>query len=1336
MILTDRTTATKYLLGATSGVLNITSTSDPADSEPTLPDINDTSTSWTLFIDNGSLAIETASDFSFVVTNVLDSVSGLYWRVLIDNGAIVLTQGSVFSLEDISITEDISLFDEFNISSVYDEISIAENLDIVLEHNINVYDYGVGEVAVTWNLDDNDCSSWTGWTDEDNNGGVSDIDPAGQWREIVSSPGASTWGQRKKDFGTYTSFTTFELRIYVDSVGAIGDNDQFYTIQYSATKAHQFKIDETGVWILNPSSENVLIANTDIVKVNGEAQWQTWRIVIDWDNNLGSIYLKDEGGYWQTISEDFAAGITGSYSAYSGMFYIMTRGYTNASETHISDFKLADGAHVPSYAITENLDIVLEHNIDVYDTVPPATTWDLLKEECNNFDRWDLTTATTQEINPAGQFHQLATGTKKATQAELNAGAQFSVGNFVTISFKVLPDQFGIFTSAQRIYIGLFDGTYAYELFLYSDGLFTYKTAYYEIGTNILTQGVWADCRWIIDTTNQTADFYLDGVLIELGFGCGYPAVYTAGLVRLKTSTYTAGGTSESHWDYVRVADGDFPPPSGISESVIAEMDVLVPSVYDVVTVDEWDKEDNDCSTKDTWSDLSDSNCSVSINPAGQWYFYAGSVGNNYQAEMQKEVGALSDTFVTLNILLNLNDIGDIASSSFFSFWFYTADGFHQVSWASDGLFGRTVSWIEICGAEYIRQGEWQEWRIIFDTNNYTVDVYLRDDYTQNWVQIGNGVSAGRAQVGTNGQIDFNVGSLAQVCEVHIDKFSVSDGAIVPEVNVQLAELNINLPVTVTYVEPKVHFKLNDNLATTDVIDSTGNYSGTVQGGDNTSNLSQIGKINNCFLLDGSADAVWLQSFSETDSTISYSMWFKGAPSGSHQRLFDMGKASSGFYVNMRALHLSRSDDNYGGIPQNSLGYFDYSTHNNIYVAWNSDWDNVWIHIIVTHALNSTATIYVNNSSVASGTVSTTTTGFTRMSIGNTLGGDWLGNYWTAGYIDDFRWYDFVLSSDDRDFIYNSGTGTEDELHTSEGEAVSITEDVSLSLEHSINVYDSFSITEDLEINLTELFVDVYEEISIIEDVDLFDELDIVTVYSEISIVENITMHDIVIELGIVYEEINISEDVDLFDEFDIATVYDSILIIENVNVFDIVIELEVYEEINILEDINLFDEFDILIVYDSVSIIENISVNDIIIELGIVYEEINIVENIYLTFITLDVNVAVYNVVAITENITLEVSSTYSLSAIENLSVSEDVSFEVEKCLNIYDSISITENFSGVLISLPIPLVIDDSVTITVDVDAIVVSDELFPRIFTVIPRKRIYTVYKPVFDVKLVEV
>lgn len=172
-----------------------------------------------------------------------------------------------------------------------------------------------------------------------------------------------------------------------------------------------------------------------------------------------------------------------------------------------------------------------------------------------------------------------------------------------------------------------------------------------------------------------------------------------------------------------------------------------------------------------------------------------------------------------------------------------------------------------------------------------------------------------------------------------------------------------------------------------------------------TSLDSVAGKIGNCAYWPATTDGAQTTTLSASLDALTYAFWFKGAPNSYHQRIICCGMASSPYTTNMRSVHLTASGAAYGGIPANSLGFFDYSNNNRVYVTWNSSWSNTWIHICVTMTNTGVTTIYVNGQSVASSTVTIYNLGanITTINIGCS----------TPGY------YGCIGSCIDEIFIYN-----------------------------------------------------------------------------------------------------------------------------------------------------------------------------------------------------------------------------------------------------------------------------------------------------------------------------
>lgn len=93
-----------------------------------------------------------------------------------------------------------------------------------------------------------------------------------------------------------------------------------------------------------------------------------------------------------------------------------------------------------------------------------------------------------------------------------------------------------------------------------------------------------------------------------------------------------------------------------------------------------------------------------------------------------------------------------------------------------------------------------------------------------------------------------------------------------------------------------IHLKCNDNLATTNVVNDGSGADMTLNGGDNTADLSQVsGKINRSLLLTATADYIDGGDQLDSASTMTIMGWFKTSANG---MLFSKcGSANNYWYV-------------------------------------------------------------------------------------------------------------------------------------------------------------------------------------------------------------------------------------------------------------------------------------------------------------------------------------------------------------------------------------------------------------------------------------------------------
>lgn len=256
------------------------------------------------------------------------------------------------------------------------------------------------------------------------------------------------------------------------------------------------------------------------------------------------------------------------------------------------------------------------------------------------------------------------------------------------------------------------------------------------------------------------------------------------------------------------------------------------------------------------------------------------------------------------------------------------------------------------------------------------------------------------------------------------------------------------------------HYKLNDNAANTTVVASVG-VDGTLIGGDNTSVLSESGKISRALHLDGSADYVDI-SASPLDKTFasaqgSICCWAKNDSSTPAGYQYIIGRNAAGVNTGNIAIYLNDTTNKIGGFVEDTT-----TTHSA--PANNALADTNWHHYILTW--NSTEVAFyvdgVKQSSPGTGTELSA-----DASLGFAIGSrsDAGATQCWDGLIDDVRFYDHVLSTFERNFIYNSGNGTEDE------------------------VYDTLSVSEGLSLNDEISSFTNPETLEILEDMSLRDEI-------------------------------------------------------------------------------------------------------------------------------------------------------------------------------------------------------------------------------------------------------
>ena len=227
------------------------------------------------------------------------------------------------------------------------------------------------------------------------------------------------------------------------------------------------------------------------------------------------------------------------------------------------------------------------------------------------------------------------------------------------------------------------------------------------------------------------------------------------------------------------------------------------------------------------------------------------------------------------------------------------------------------------------------------------------------------------------------------------------------------------------------HWKMNDNAATTTVIDSRNTNTGTFSdaGGDpSTAAHTTAGKTNSALTFDGTDDFVAVSDSASLDvTTITISAWINR----------DSGWALAGYVV-------AKMEDDSGGAAAEKQSYsVQIRTDGKISFTASLDGSgnlatttsatlvpvSVWNHIAVTYNIDGTRKIYANGVSVShsgSGGSGALNIGTARLVIGarhDVSSGS--PKQFFKGNIDNVMIFNRALSSSDIKTLYNAGHGTE-----------------------------------------------------------------------------------------------------------------------------------------------------------------------------------------------------------------------------------------------------------------------------------------------------------------------
>ena len=184
------------------------------------------------------------------------------------------------------------------------------------------------------------CADISDWTDGDTSTGVSEIDPAGQFRFDTNAVANSyVKAERHRTIVSPPNQFTIEVETYFDAIGSYGDEDCAMLDYFTNTWGFRVVFASDGLFILKNAGYTEV--GTNIVKCNASAALQTWRFQVDKstgeENATVEVFLED-------ISQGtFDCDNRAAYSA-DGQICLTQYGTTTTDRvSHIESLKVATG---------------------------------------------------------------------------------------------------------------------------------------------------------------------------------------------------------------------------------------------------------------------------------------------------------------------------------------------------------------------------------------------------------------------------------------------------------------------------------------------------------------------------------------------------------------------------------------------------------------------------------------------------------------------------------------------------------------------------------------------------------------------------------------------------------------------------------------------------------------------------------------------------------------------------------------------------------------------------------------------------------------------------------
>ncbi len=201
-----------------------------------------------------------------------------------------------------------------------------------------------GDVTLPAGLLDDDCSSLTGWTNQ-NAGDAETTQVTYDGRscfKLDSGPNSAAnndYTHNYKDVGSLGAYTTIEIDLYHALIGGLTDVDKAQLRVHNGSTVCHINFTSEGLFVHDGATYNEV--GTNIVSQDA---WQYWRFIINWTAKTVDVYLKSGDDY---ILQ--ASGVDCSYddATADGTIQLCQYGYaTNNCISYVNNIKITDGANM------------------------------------------------------------------------------------------------------------------------------------------------------------------------------------------------------------------------------------------------------------------------------------------------------------------------------------------------------------------------------------------------------------------------------------------------------------------------------------------------------------------------------------------------------------------------------------------------------------------------------------------------------------------------------------------------------------------------------------------------------------------------------------------------------------------------------------------------------------------------------------------------------------------------------------------------------------------------------------------------------------------------------